>query len=158
PELTRGMPDRSRPADGHGNPAVLAGSPCRLRRILCAAAGNLCTCGDVVSSWASTATGVSVNTQPIEPIRTHLRSQPYETIAVIGAGAWASALATVARRAGRTVRLWGRDAAVIDDINSHQRNERFLPGIDLAPGIVGTTDLAAALNGAQAVLIVIPSV
>ena len=99
-----------------------------------------------------------MNTQSIEPTRTHLRSQPYDTIAVIGAGAWASALATVARRAGRSVRLWGRDAGVIDDINTHQRNELFLPGIDLAPGILATTDLAAALNGAQAVLIVIPSI
>jgi glycerol-3-phosphate dehydrogenase (NAD(P)+) len=79
-------------------------------------------------------------------------------MAVIGAGAWGSALATVARRAGRAVRLWGRDATVINDINTHQRNERFLPGIDLAPGILGTTDLAAALDGAQAVLLVIPSI
>nr|WP_245398558.1 NAD(P)H-dependent glycerol-3-phosphate dehydrogenase [Oceaniglobus trochenteri] len=76
----------------------------------------------------------------------------------MGAGAWGSALATVARRAGRSVRLWGRDASVIDDINANGRNERFLPGIDLAPGIVGTTDLAAALDGAEAVLIVIPSI
>ena len=99
-----------------------------------------------------------MNTQPIEPARPALKSRPYDTIAVLGAGAWGSALATVARRAGRSVRVWGRDADVIADINTHARNERFLPGIDLAQGLLGTTDLAAALDGAQAVLIVIPSI
>ncbi len=84
-------------------------------------------------------------------------SRPYDTIAVLGAGAWGSALAAVARRAGRDVRLWGRDGDVIDNINRDCRNEKFLPGINLAPGILGTTDLAAALDGADAVLIVIPS-
>lgn len=99
-----------------------------------------------------------MNTHPSEPPRPALKPRPYDTIAVIGAGAWGSALATVARRAGRSVRLWGRDNAVIDDINTNGRNERFLPGIALAPGTLGTTDLATALNGAQAVLLVIPSV
>jgi len=85
------------------------------------------------------------------------RVRPYASIAVLGAGAWGSALATVARRAGREVRLWGRDAAVIDDINTNNRNEAYLPGIALAPGIRATSDLAEALDGAEAVLLVTPS-
>ena len=99
-----------------------------------------------------------MNSQPINPPRPALKPRPYDSIAVIGAGAWGSALASVARRAGRSVRLWGRDVSVIDDINRNSRNDRFLPGIDLAPGILATTDLATALDGAEAVLIVIPSV
>ncbi|WP_108482636.1 NAD(P)H-dependent glycerol-3-phosphate dehydrogenase [Oceaniglobus ichthyenteri] len=90
--------------------------------------------------------------------RPALRSRPYDTIAVLGAGAWGTALASVARRAGRSVRLWGRDQAVIDDMNRTGHNTRYLGDIDLATGIVATTDLAEALAGAEAVLIVIPSV
>ncbi|WP_102107073.1 NAD(P)H-dependent glycerol-3-phosphate dehydrogenase [Oceaniglobus roseus] len=85
------------------------------------------------------------------------RARPYGTVAVLGSGAWGTALASVARRAGAEVRLWGRNPDVAADINDNARNEAFLPGIPLPAGIRATTDLAAALDGAEAVLIVIPS-
>lgn len=85
------------------------------------------------------------------------RAQPYGRIAVIGGGSWGTALAAVARRAGRDVSLWGRDAAVMADVALRSENTRYLSGVPLPTGIAATDDLAAALSGAEAVLIVTPS-
>lgn len=82
---------------------------------------------------------------------------PIGRIVVIGSGAWGTALAVTARRAGREVRIWGRDAAVIDEINAQRRNTRFLSDVDLPSGIEATLDLGHACSGADAVLIVTPS-
>jgi glycerol-3-phosphate dehydrogenase (NAD(P)+) len=82
---------------------------------------------------------------------------PYAKICVIGAGAWGTALASVARRAGRTTSIWGRDRATIEAINSRNENPRYLPGIALPEGLRATTNMAEALAGAEAVLLVTPS-
>ena len=54
-------------------------------------------------------------------------------IAVIGAGAWGTALAISASRhsAGHAVQLWTRDAAVAQDMQTRRLNERYLPGIEI---------------------------
>ena len=85
------------------------------------------------------------------------RPAPIERIAVIGTGAWGTALALVAARIGRQVTLWGRSAEVVEDITRNRCNSRNLDGIALPPGITATTDPAAACAGAEAVLIVTPS-
>ena len=82
---------------------------------------------------------------------------PYDRIAVIGAGAWGTALAAVARRAGRSVRLWGRSAEAMAAIARTGRNDRYLPEVDLPSGLLATADLAEALEGADCVLMVTPS-
>ena len=84
-------------------------------------------------------------------------AQAYAKICVIGAGAWGTALASVARRAGRKTAIWGRDQATVEAINSRNENPRYLPGIGLPEGIAATTDMAEALAGAEAVLLVTPS-
>jgi glycerol-3-phosphate dehydrogenase (NAD(P)+) len=78
-------------------------------------------------------------------------------LAVIGGGAWSSALATVAARAGACVVLWARDPAVVEAINRQHENAVYLPGIALDPAISATTDPAAAIAGADAALIVVPA-
>jgi len=78
-------------------------------------------------------------------------------IAIIGGGAWGTALACVARRAGHEARLWVREAQVADAINAGQGNPVFLPGIALESGIDATNDMADALADADAVLLVAPS-
>ena len=67
-------------------------------------------------------------------------------IGVIGGGAWGTALAAVALRAGRSVTLWVRESDVADGINETHENRRFLPGVPLDPAIRATTDLGAAAD------------
>ncbi len=80
-----------------------------------------------------------------------------QRIAVIGAGAWGTALASVARRAGREVILHAHEAATADAINTGHENKVFLPGVPLDPDIRATTGLSAALDGADAILMVTPA-
>ena len=76
-------------------------------------------------------------------------------IAVLGAGAWGTAIA--AALAGRhTVRLWARDPAQAEAIARRRENARYLPGIALAETIEVTADAAAALAGAELALVATP--
>jgi len=82
---------------------------------------------------------------------------PGPRIAVIGAGAWATALAAVLARNGASVGLWGRDEAAISAIRDRAQNPRYLAGIDLPRGIEATTDWTTALADAEAVILATPS-
>src|SRR3546814_16763953 len=62
-------------------------------------------------------------------------------IGVIGGGAWGTALAQVAATGGREVRLWAREAEVVETINDAHTNPLFLPGIALSRSIRATGDL-----------------
>ena len=81
---------------------------------------------------------------------------PYDRIGVIGAGAWGTALAAIAIRAGRSVSLWAREPEVVESITRTQQNAPFLPGLALPP-LTCTGDMAAATAGAQALLVVVPA-
>lgn len=78
-------------------------------------------------------------------------------IAVLGGGAWGTALALTALRAGHDVTLWARDVESVNAINARRENPRYLPGITLDQGLVASTDLAAAIEGATCVLAVVPA-
>jgi glycerol-3-phosphate dehydrogenase (NAD(P)+) len=78
-------------------------------------------------------------------------------VTVLGGGAWGTALAIAARRAGHDVRLWARDAAMIEAIREHGENIRYLPGILIDPAIEVTSDAAAALEAADHVLAALPA-
>jgi glycerol-3-phosphate dehydrogenase (NAD(P)+) len=80
---------------------------------------------------------------------------PFNSIAIIGAGAWGTALAAVAARAGRHVTLYARDSAHAAEIAAKRENPR-LPGIPLAPEITVTSELAQAARSDIA-LVVVPS-
>lgn len=80
----------------------------------------------------------------------------FQKIGVVGAGAWGTALAATARRAGRDVVLHAHEAEVADDINTHHINSRFLSGVDLDPAILATTDLKD-ITACEAVLLVMPA-
>ncbi|MBU6297418.1 MAG: NAD(P)-dependent glycerol-3-phosphate dehydrogenase [Alphaproteobacteria bacterium] len=83
-------------------------------------------------------------------------ARPYEKIGVIGAGAWGTALALTAARAGRQVSLWARESAVIDSISRTRENMFFLPGVALPTAILPTGDLAVAVQ-AEALLVAAPT-
>ena len=80
-----------------------------------------------------------------------------ERIAIIGGGAWGTALAQTVRRAGRSVTLWAREAEVVEAINRDHVNPLFLPGVALDPDIRGVTDLVEAARDADAVLVAVPA-
>lgn len=79
-----------------------------------------------------------------------------QRIGIIGGGAWGTVLAVTARRAGRSVALWAREADVVAAINERHENTLFLPGIALDPAIEATADLVRAA-AADAVLLVVPA-
>ena len=79
----------------------------------------------------------------------------HQTIAIVGAGAWGTALANAAARAGRDVVLYARDSAVAEKISQTRENPK-LPGIQLAKAVSVTSDLARA-GQANAVLLVTPA-
>ncbi len=82
---------------------------------------------------------------------------PISRIAVLGAGSWGTALAAVARTAGREVTLWARRAELASVISARGANPDYLPGVPLPKGIAATADMAKACAGAEAVLLVTPS-
>ena len=79
----------------------------------------------------------------------------FQQIAVIGGGAWGTALALTCTRAGRSVSLWESDPANAAHLAVH-RESRFLPGVRLDDRIALVADLAEAAR-AQAILLVVPA-
>ena len=77
-------------------------------------------------------------------------------IGVVGGGAWGTALACLARRAGRRVTLWSRDPAIADAIAREQANPVYLPGLVLEAGIEAASNLGA-LGSCDALLLVCPA-
>ncbi|HSK38695.1 MAG TPA: NAD(P)H-dependent glycerol-3-phosphate dehydrogenase, partial [Arenibaculum sp.] len=80
----------------------------------------------------------------------------FSHIAVVGGGAWGTALALTAHRAGRGVRLWAREGAVVDAVARTRRNP-FLPSAKLPEEIAVTDDLRRSLSGAGLVVLASPS-
>lgn len=77
-------------------------------------------------------------------------------IGVVGGGAWGTALACLARRAGRRVTLWSRDPAISNAIASDRANPVYLPGLALDAGIEAAPALAS-LGNCDAVLLACPA-
>ncbi|MGX5843335.1 NAD(P)H-dependent glycerol-3-phosphate dehydrogenase [Mesorhizobium sp. ArgA1] len=77
-------------------------------------------------------------------------------VAVLGGGAWGTALALAMLRAGHDVRLYARDEETVAAVRGGE-NPRYLPGIAIEPGIAATSDIGAALADADCVLAVAPA-
>ena len=77
-------------------------------------------------------------------------------VGVVGAGAWGTALAITAARAGSDVALWAREPEVVASINGRQENEMFLPGVKLPDTIHAVNDLESILTR-DALLMVAPA-
>jgi glycerol-3-phosphate dehydrogenase (NAD(P)+) len=79
-------------------------------------------------------------------------------IAVIGAGAWGTALAAVAgRRGDHEVRLWALEKEVLQSVSKSHTNDLFLPGCVLPSSITATNDFKEALSGVEIIVSVMPS-
>ena len=77
--------------------------------------------------------------------------------AVVGAGAWGTALADLLARNGHQVRIWAYERDVVEDINRAHENRRFLKGHKLDESVVACGELGDALDGAELVTIATPS-
>jgi glycerol-3-phosphate dehydrogenase (NAD(P)+) len=77
--------------------------------------------------------------------------------AVVGAGAWGTALADLLARNGHEVRIWAYEPDVVEDINHSHENRRFLKGHQLDNGVAACGELGDALDGADLVTIATPS-
>src|SRR5579871_5102077 len=82
--------------------------------------------------------------------------EPYDRVAVVGAGAWGTALALVAAANVRQVLLWAREPDVVAGIHGSRENRRFLPDVRLPENVEPVSDLGAAV-GCEAVLLVSPA-
>lgn len=78
----------------------------------------------------------------------------FNSVGVIGGGAWGSALAQTLRAAGRDVLLWAHEAATVEEINAEHTNTTFLPGIAMDPAIQATQDLQQIAG--QDLIIMVP--
>jgi len=78
-------------------------------------------------------------------------------VAVMGSGAWGTALAKLLADAGGEVRLWARRSDVAAEINSSRHNAAYLPGVELPTGITATADAKEAMSGVTTVLLAVPA-
>ena len=78
------------------------------------------------------------------------------TLAVIGAGSWGTAIASIAAPLGETL-IWARSQTLADEIAIEHTNHRYLPDVALSTSLDATSDLERALDGASVVLCAIPS-
>lgn len=79
-------------------------------------------------------------------------------VAVMGAGSWGTAFGLMCADAGRPTTLWARRAELAQEITERHTNASYLPEVALPPSLVATDDPAAALDGADIVVLAVPSV
>ena len=76
---------------------------------------------------------------------------------VMGTGSWGTTFAQVLADAGCAVTMWGRRAEVCREIDQQHTNETYLPDVVLPPSVRATDDPRTALDGAQLVVLAVPS-
>jgi glycerol-3-phosphate dehydrogenase (NAD(P)+) len=76
---------------------------------------------------------------------------------VLGAGSWGTALGSVLASKGFPVTVWDKDVPVLEAIAQKHENTRYLPGVPLPRSLGATPDIARALEGAELVVIAVPS-
>jgi glycerol-3-phosphate dehydrogenase (NAD(P)+) len=81
-----------------------------------------------------------------------------ETVCVLGAGSFGTALAKVLAEGGHSVRLWARDPVVVDGIMTEHKHPRRLKGVRLPSGLLASTSLEQSLAGASMVVSSVPTV
>ena len=84
-------------------------------------------------------------------------SDSMKTVAVLGGGSFGTALAQLAARQGQEVRLWMRDAEQAEAINKTRHNPRYLSDFELHENISATNSEQEALEGADWVMVAVPS-
>ncbi len=79
------------------------------------------------------------------------------SVTVLGSGSWGTALAVHLARVGHEVRLWGRDASLVDDMRERRANAVYLPDVTLPPSVSVTHLIDGAVANTDIVVAAIPS-
>jgi glycerol-3-phosphate dehydrogenase (NAD(P)+) len=82
---------------------------------------------------------------------------PVKKVAVLVAGSWGTALASLLAELHGEVMLWSRNAAEVDDIKLHHRNSRFFKDVMLSSKLKATLSMEEAVHGAEAIVLAAPS-
>jgi glycerol-3-phosphate dehydrogenase (NAD(P)+) len=77
-------------------------------------------------------------------------------VAVLGGGSWGTTVAHLCAHNAPTV-LWARSQESVDEVNADRRNSRYLAGFSLHQHLTATTDLAEAVEGADLLVVGVPS-
>lgn len=80
-----------------------------------------------------------------------------KNIAIIGAGSWGTAMSVLLSNCGHNVKMWSIFKEEIDMINRVREHSDKLPGVLIPDGVMGTNDVEEAINGSDAVVMVVPS-
>lgn len=80
-----------------------------------------------------------------------------DTLGIVGAGAFGTALAALVGRGGGNVLVWSQDRDVVDEINGRHSNEARLPGVTLPENVKATADPAALAAGARLIVVAVAS-
>ncbi|MBI4744500.1 MAG: NAD(P)H-dependent glycerol-3-phosphate dehydrogenase [Actinobacteria bacterium] len=78
-------------------------------------------------------------------------------IAVIGAGSWGTAIAALLARKNYTVKLWGRDESLINEISAYHKNPRYLTDLSIPSSVTATNNMEEALLNVNIVVLAVPS-
>jgi glycerol-3-phosphate dehydrogenase (NAD(P)+) len=78
-------------------------------------------------------------------------------VTVLGTGAWGTTLAQVIVDAGHEVLIWGRNAEVVEEINTSRSNHKFLPGVYLPETLRATNDINEAFAFGEALVLAVPA-
>jgi glycerol-3-phosphate dehydrogenase (NAD(P)+) len=77
--------------------------------------------------------------------------------AVIGAGAWGTAVAKVIAEKGKDVVIWSFEEDTCDDINKRHKNSRYLPGVELPENLRASVNLVETASGRDFLILAVPS-
>lgn len=80
-----------------------------------------------------------------------------KSVGVIGAGAWGTAVAQALARGGNTVEIWAREQDVVDSINLHHENSRYLPKFQLSENLTASTDIMQVASDKEFLILASPS-
>ncbi len=80
-----------------------------------------------------------------------------QSIGVIGAGAWGTAMAISLAKGGHSVELWAMEKDVVEGINVGHENKRFLPGFATPEGLTCSSDMKAVATGKAFLILASPS-
>ena len=80
-----------------------------------------------------------------------------QSIGVIGAGAWGTAMSMSLARQGHTVELWALEKEVAESVNERHENERFLPGFKTPENLIASSDIKKVATGKNFLILASPS-